>query len=130
MNKLKALFAGLLLPLLIVFVPTAHAGLGYYEENENGSYEFWQGDDWGKVNSTRTELTPRDGECDGRAVYFLIWIDGDPFGGYRKLYDNNGCDAGGGSYTPSRSTWNKVRLCEQVSGSDDFCTPILTYPLT
>ena len=125
MNKFKIFLVALLLPLMIAFAPAAQAA-SYWVHNANGSYEFWQGNDWGRLDADHNTISPRDNECDGRGVYFLIWLRADPLGVTYRYNDTNGCADGGGKYDIGRpgSRWNTIKFCEEAAGSDT-CTPYL-----
>lgn len=129
MNKIKLVLAGIVTMILVFsFVPAQadedpdfRTNGSYWVENPNLSVEFWQGDDWGKLNFNHTELTPRDGECDGHAVRF--YLRRDEAGGftYRYIDDTNGCDPGGGMENINPNNWDYVKLCEYWSGGS-YCT--------
>lgn len=127
MNRIKLLIGALIcLSLTFASASPAHAA-SYWTENPNLSVEFHQGSDWGKLNANHTELTPRDGECDGNSVMF--YLRKDTVGGYtfRQVFDNNGCDTGGGSETINPYNWDTVKFCE-VHNDGWYCTPVYYLP--
>lgn len=128
MNNIKILMVMLVsLCMTLVFVP-AHAADGYWVENPNLSVEFFQGNDWGKLNFNHTELTPRDGECDGHEVVFYLRKNTGGTFTYREIRDQNGCDVGGGSGTIDPYYWDTVKLCEYVGDGTSYCTPVYNLP--
>lgn len=122
MNKIRLLLVGLFtLCLSATFLPAQATG-SYWIENPNLSVTFWQGNDWGKMNSTHTELTPRDNECDGNIVYFYLRHNNGGTFDFRYIDDQNGCDAGGGSGTINPNYWDYVMLCEVQDDGSSYCT--------
>jgi hypothetical protein len=133
LKLIRIITAGLIaLMLVFAFVPAQaddddtdipyRVSSSYWIENPNLSVEFWQGNDWGKLNSTHTELTPRDNECDGHQVGFYLRDDHDGRYDFRYIYDNNGCDPGGGFGTINPNSWDTVKLCEYVGDGTSYCT--------
>lgn len=97
-------------------------------ENPNLSVEFTQGNDWGKMNANHTELTPRDGECDGHDVMFYLRDVHNGIQDFRMIFDKNGCEVGGGSASFDPYNWDTVKLCEMTDTDGWYCTPVYYLP--